>query len=74
MVADIPIFVWRTYLSCLQFCIRVQKVEVIVLIMYQMEQMLLAMLILLPEVMWRQMLEPDCLLSLIDIDMKYLCL
>lgn len=40
--------------------------------MFQMEQMLLAMVILLSEVMGLQMLELDYLLSLIDIGMKYL--
>ena len=53
-------------------CIRVPKGEVILLMMFQMEQMLLAMVILLSEVMGLQMLELDYLLSLIDIGMKYL--
>ena len=52
--------------------IRVPKGEVMLLMMFQMEHMLLAMLILLSEVMGLRMLELDYLLSLIDIGMKYL--
>lgn len=52
------------------FCVRVPKVAVLVLIMFQMEHMLLEMLILLSEVMGHQMLDLHYLQRLIDVGMR----